>query len=61
MQADPSPFHSLVPILLNFLPPIGLVAGTMLMVASRFRWRLFCESVGVIIVAISIGALISRS
>ena len=61
MQADPSPCEILVAVLLGLWPVIGLGLGTALMIASRFRWRLLCESVGVITLAICIGALVAKS
>ena len=61
MPADSSLFDSLVAILLRFWPQLGLVLGMALMVMSRFRWRPLCTSVGMITLAICIGALVSRN
>jgi len=60
MQPDPSPFDSLLVIFLRFWPQIGVVLGPVLIIVGRFRWRLVCESAGVIILGISIGALVSK-
>jgi hypothetical protein len=60
MQPDPSPFDSLVVGFLRFWPQIGMALGPVLIIAGRFRWRLVCESAGVIILGISIGAIASR-
>jgi len=61
MESDVSLFDKLAGIVLAYWPYMGVLFGAALIIASRFRWQVLCQSFGVIILGASIGALVSKS
>lgn len=61
MQSDPVLFDKFFGLFLSYWPHMGLIAGPILIITSRFRWRVLLQSLGVVILGISIGALVSRN
>ena len=61
MESDVSLFDKLAGIVLAYWPYMGMLFGSVLIIASRFRWQVLCQSFGVIILGVSIGALVSKT
>ena len=61
MESDASLFDKILGLVLAYWPYIGILLGPILIITSRFRWRVLCQSLGVIILGVSIGAIVSKS
>lgn len=61
MESDPSIFEKILGILRAYWPHLGVLCGLVLIIASRFRWRVLCQGLGVVMLGISIGALVAKS
>lgn len=61
MESDPSIFAKMLGIVRAYWPHLGVLCGLVLIIASRFRWRVLCQSLGVVILGIAIGALVANS
>jgi len=60
MEPDASLLERLLGIFLSYWPYMGMLLGPVLIIASQFRWRMLFQTLGVIILGLSIGGFISR-
>jgi len=60
MESDASLLDKIVSMFFAYWPYIGVLLGPVLIIASRFRWRMLCQGLGVIILGVSLGALVSK-
>lgn len=60
MELDASLLDRTVALFFVYWPYMGILLGPVLIIASRFRWRVLCQGLGVIILGVSIGALVSK-
>ena len=59
MDAENSQLWVYIWLVLSYWAKIGVVVGPVLIVISRFRWRIFLELTGVLVTGVSLGAAMS--